>query len=550
MDINLILISSTAAVSLLFILLIFAVINRRANSKVKEYTSLSEAISKTQKKITDIELILSEKNKNLSNTELSLQETQKELSLANDKLINIQFETKNIENYKSSSEALIGIKEQVKRVNIELENARKLLVKTNTETEELQRLKEKSNVILRELNDNSKKLNSIIDKEKKIFNDVEVKEKKLHELMSKIDLYTRLDNFISHGLFEDPEYLYETSLRFAEEIKRIREKEKLFISNKTAVTYPETTTISKDKSYNKKILDGQVKLMLTAFNIECDSIISKISPSNFARTLERIEKLANNLEKSAATLNCGFNIDYVELKFQESKIQYQYKLKKQEEIEEQKLIREQIREEQKAIKEYDRAIAQSEKEGLMYRDMLDKAREELSKTSNEDRIIAEQRITDLERQLLDAESRKERAISMAEQTKRGHVYVISNIGSFGEGIYKIGLTRRLEPIERVKELSSASVPFVFDVHAMIYAENAPELETQLHREFTAFRVNAVNMRKEFFKTSLDSIREAVEKIAGKDAEFTTTIAAKEYYETRRLLGAVNVKRGRYPFYPC
>jgi hypothetical protein len=306
------------------------------------------------------------------------------------------------------------------------------------------------------------------------------------------------------------------------------------IKDKIAVTYPDTTVISDNKSFNKKILDGQVKLMLIAFNTECDFLIGKVSPSSFPRTLERIEKLANTLEKSAATFEAGFDIDYIELKFDECKLQYQYTLKKQEEITEQKLIKEQIREEQRAIKEYERAIAEAEKEEKMYRRLLEKAREDLPQASEEERLNMEQRIADLELQLQEAEAKEERAKSMAEQTRKGHVYIISNIGSFGEGVYKIGLTRRLEPMDRVKELGDASVPFPFDVHAMIYVEDAPALEAALHREFNTQRVNAVNHRKEFFQIDLESIRQAVEKIAGVEAEFKMTALAEDYYESLRL----------------
>lgn len=306
------------------------------------------------------------------------------------------------------------------------------------------------------------------------------------------------------------------------------------IKDKNAITYPESTAISDNKAYNKKILDGQVKLMLTAFNIECDYLISKVKPSTFPRTLERIENLANNLEKSAATLRCGFNIKYIESKYEECRVQYQYTLKKQEEQEEQRLIREQIKEEQRVIKEYERAVAQAEKEEKMYREMLAKAKEELSKATDEERIITEQRIQDLEQQLAEAQAKEERAKSMAEQTRKGHVYVISNIGSFGEKVYKIGLTRRLEPMDRVKELGDASVPFSFDVHAMIYSDDAPALETALHREFAHVRVNAVNLRKEFFRVDLKSIKSTVERISGSEAEFKMTALAEDYYETRRL----------------
>jgi hypothetical protein len=288
---------------------------------------------------------------------------------------------------------------------------------------------------------------------------------------------------------------------------------------------------------NKKILNGQVKLMLTAFNIECDMLIGKVSPSSFGRTLERIEKLANNLEKSAATLECGFDIDYIELKFEECKLQYQYTLKKQEEIAEQKLIKEQIREEQRAIKEFEKAIAEAEKEEKMYRNLLDKAQQELAQANEQERSEMEQRIAILEQQLAEAEAKEERAKSMAEQTRKGHVYVISNIGSFGEDVYKIGLTRRLEPMDRVKELGDASVPFPFDVHAMIYTDDAPALETALHREFHSQRVNAVNIRKEFFSVDLEEIKDAVEKIAGVDAQFKMTALAEDYYESLRLSDA-------------
>jgi hypothetical protein len=334
-----------------------------------------------------------------------------------------------------------------------------------------------------------------------------------------------------------PQYLYETSTRYSEEIKDIRQQQKDMIKAKTAVTFPETTVISNDKSLNKKILNGQVKLMLTAFNIECDMLIGKVSPSSFGRTLERIEKLANNLEKSAATLECGFDIDYIELKFEECKLQYQYTLKKQEEIAEQKLIKEQIREEQRAIKEFEKAIAEAEKEEKMYRNLLDKAQQELAQANEQERSEMEQRIAILELQLAEAEAKEERAKSMAEQTRKGHVYVISNIGSFGEDVYKIGLTRRLEPMDRVKELGDASVPFPFDVHAMIYTDDAPALETALHREFHSQRVNAVNIRKEFFSVDLEEIKDAVEKIAGVDAQFKMTALAEDYYESLRLSDA-------------
>ncbi|MBH0062338.1 MULTISPECIES: DUF4041 domain-containing protein [unclassified Pseudoalteromonas] len=441
---------------------------------------------------------------------------------------------KKLSTFKSLNEALIITNKEYEELKSQLQESTALLSQLNKDTEALQELKRNETNLKNDLEKYTEKLSSLKIQVEDTHSKLSNNKDNIAELMSKLDLYTRNEEYIAYGHFETPKYLYETSARFAEEIKDIRLQQKDMIRDKVAITYPASTVISKDKAFNKKILEGQVKLMLAAFNIECDFLIGKLSPSNYARTLERIEKLANSIEKLASTYECGFDIDYIELKFEECNLQYQYALKKQEEILEQKLIKEQMREEQRAIKEYEKAIAEAEKEEQMYRKMLDKAREELSGASESERKIMEDRIFILEQQLSEAESKEARAKSMAEQTRKGHVYIISNIGSFGEDVYKIGLTRRLEPMDRVKELGDASVPFPFDVHAMIYVEDAPALEAALHREFNSQRVNSVNLRKEFFEVDLESIREAVEKIAGIEAEFKLTAIAEDYYESLRL----------------
>jgi len=445
--------------------------------------------------------------------------------------------TAGIQQYKTIFAAIQTNQARLANIKQEIEKGSDQLKNLSVESKELQQLKTNAESIFIEFKNKSEQLESIRVETKELKNSIKSQTEELHELMAKLDLYSRIDEFTDSGLFETPNYLYETSARFSEEIKRIRKKQKVLISEKSAVEYQNPVNISDDEKLDKKIIDGQIKLMLTAFNIECDLLIEQVNPSNFPRILERIEVLATNLEKYATTLYCGFNIDYVELKYEECRLQYHHKLKKKEEQEEQLLIREQIRQEQKIIKEYEREIAQAEKEERMYRDMLDRARKELGKATSDERIIAEQRIADLERQLSEAEYKQERAKSMAEQTRKGHVYIVSNIGSFGENIYKIGLTRRLEPLDRVKELGGASVPFPFDVHAMIYADDAPKLETDLHRLFTTSRVNAINLRKEFFRIDLQSIKSAVESLAGDDIEFKTTIMAEDYFESRRLQGS-------------
>jgi hypothetical protein len=408
--------------------------------------------------------------------------------------------------------------------------------KLNLETEPLQQLKGREadlSISIEQAKSTLEILNNNISSARNTYSE---STNELQSLMSRLDLYSRVDEYAQAGHFEMPEYLYETSARFVEEIRITRDKQKALIKNSQAILVPGSVSITGDPSQDKKIVNGQTKLLLAVFNIECDLLISKLNPSNYGRSLEQIEKLANKLEKSTASLSFGFSIEYVELKFEECRLQFESTLKKKEEQDEQRLIREQIREEQKAIKEYEQALANAEAEEKLYRQMLEKARAELSDASEEMKAAAELRIAGLEAQLNEALSKEERVKSMAEQTRKGHVYVISNTGSFGENIYKIGLTRRLEPMDRVKELGDASVPFSFDVHAMIFADDAPSLETSLHREFTNQRVNAVNLRKEFFNTDLDSIKEAVERLSGSDAEFKMTALAEEYYESRRLQG--------------
>ena len=413
-------------------------------------------------------------------------------------------------------------KEKNKIVNFKVEYA--ILINLKNKDDEMKVSLKNSELLFKELNLKLSDLTS----------DIDINQNNLSELLSVLDLYSRVESFSCLGHYEEPIYLFDTSERFTEEIKYIRQQQKKMITEKVAVTHPEKTIISENKAYNKKILTGQIKLLLTAFNIECDHLIGTVKPANFSRVMERIINIANSLEKSCASLECGFNLDYIELKLEECKLQYQYTLKKQSEQIEQKQIKDQIREEQRAIKEFEKAISEAEKEERLYRGLLDKARKELENSVDEDRIIALQRIQELELQLEEAKNKEARAKSMAQQTRKGHVYVISNVGSFGDGVYKIGLTRRLEPMDRVKELGDASVPFTFDVHAMIYVEDAPSLEALLHKRFTDRRVNAVNHRKEFFNVDLNLIKEVVDEVTDMDVDLKMTALAKDYYESMRL----------------
>jgi len=161
---------------------------------------------------------------------------------------------------------------------------------------------------------------------------------------------------------------------------------------------------------------------------------------------------------------------------------------------------------------------------------MEKAQAAMEKATEEQRSQYEAQLAELQQKLVEAEEKNQRALSMAQQTKRGNVYVISNIGSFGENIYKVGMTRRLDPMDRVRELGDASVPFPFDVHAIIESDDAPALETTLHKALALMQVNKVNPRKEFFRVNLSDLHSLVDKM-GLKANWTMEAAAAEYRET-------------------
>lgn len=201
-------------------------------------------------------------------------------------------------------------------------------------------------------------------------------------------------------------------------------------------------------------------------------------------------------------------------------------------IQKQELEREKERDEREAQREYERAIKKALKEEEKAQEALEKKKKELAEEQVQEKILKlQEQIQGLEKALAEARELRERAMSMAQQTKIGYVYVISNIGSFGKDVYKIGMTRRLDPMERILELSNASVPFPFDVHTFIYSEDAPALEADLHRRFDAKKVNSINYRKEYFHVTLDEIKAAL-KEKGVDANFVDEPDAFQYRESR------------------
>jgi len=273
--------------------------------------------------------------------------------------------------------------------------------------------------------------------------------------------------------------------------------------------------------------------MLRAFNGECDALITKVRYNNIRAIEKRMATLYEAVNKLGATYKCQINRSFYRLKVNEMHLVHEYQEKKQAEAEEQRQIREQMREEERAMREIERAIMDAEREEARYEKALEKARYEAEKATGAKHVRLEGEIERLQALLDEAHQNRERAKSRAEMTRSGYVYIISNVGSFGEDVYKIGLTRRLDPMDRVAELGDASVPFTFDVHAMIFSEDAPRLENALHRAFDNRRVNRINLRKEFFKVKLEEIQEVASRHKA-DIQFTLIAEAKGFRQSQAM----------------
>lgn len=354
------------------------------------------------------------------------------------------------------------------------------------------------------------------------------------ELEKDIKLYQNDLEFIDLGIYE-PIFDLETSEKYKEKITQIVTRQKQLIKGGNACVCNTEWTVGNSRKQGEIMTRRYINLTLRAFNGECDSLISKVRWNNVKRFEERIKKAFNAINKLGKSNNTFLTDKYLKLKLDELHLVYELAHKKYQEKEEAREIRAQQREEERAQREFEKARKDAEMEEKRYQKALEKAKKDLGLVSGEKLDELNSQIVQLEQNLKDAHEAKERAISRAQETKSGHVYIISNLGSFGENVYKIGMTRRLEPMDRVKELGDASVPFTFDLHAMIFSENAPELENLLHKEFDDRRINKVNYRKEYFKVTLDEIEQVIKDKYEKEVDFIKVSEAQQFRETQSII---------------
>ncbi|MGG5325256.1 hypothetical protein IGJ83_002910 [Enterococcus pernyi] len=333
----------------------------------------------------------------------------------------------------------------------------------------------------------------------------------------------------SFGLFK-PRYDFASSLTYKAELEGIRNNQKQMIKDNQATFFSDSWTVDGSLSKGKKMTNDNIKQILRSFNNECEAAITKVKYSNLAQIEKRIMKSFEQLNKLNESVRVSIRPGYLDLKLQELNLAYEYERKKQDEKEELRAQRELEREEKAFQKEIQSKKKIIDKDITHYKNMVKELEAKL-KSATDDKFDIQQQIAQFEAKMTEKENEKDELDYRKAHAFAGYVYIISNIGAFGEDVFKIGVTRRLEPLERINELSSASVPFKFDVHALIFSHEAYQLENELHQHFNEFRINKVNNRKEFFKVPLSEIEKKLLEYKEVTIDFVKTPDAEEYRQS-------------------
>lgn len=337
----------------------------------------------------------------------------------------------------------------------------------------------------------------------------------------------------SFGLYK-PRYSFANATRYKEELALIRTKQKEYIKAGTATIGSPNWTVNGDRRKGAKMIQDMQKLLLRAFNCECDDAIEHVKFNNVDAAEKRIQTAFSTISKLGTVCGVAITGPYRDLKIKELYLAHEYQIEKQNEKDRLKQLRAEERERVKLEKEIEAERKKLEKEAKHYSNALQQILHQMADADPADLPALEQKKRELESKIADTDKAREAVDYRAANQRAGYVYIISNIGAFGEGVYKIGMTRRLDPMDRVDELGDASVPFDFDVHSLIFSEDAPALETALHHAFEDRKLNMINTRREFFKVSLDEIKQVIKQNFDKTVEFVDIPPAEQYRQSQLM----------------
>ena len=469
--------------------------------------------------------------KELMNLRKSIEEKTKELNRLEKDINNRENIINNIKQ-NAQNEANIKSEEIINQGRQKLANIEEEISKKGKYINEVQEIKSEYEKISKKVSSQEKKLT----KAKSIYNRIQYILEKFEE---------REITYISKEEFEvnESEYSEYPELNPTVQLKLnsmdLKELRKAFNENEKAI---KQTLERYESRYTTKTNATIYKLMVIALKAEQQNILYNLKYDKLEKSIEDVKKLTDKYMKIAMDGNQSIvstmrkvigEIEYLFIKSVE--IEYQYYVQKEKQREEQAKLREQMKQEAEEKKLLEQQKKQIEKEEGKYQTEIEKVEEIINSTEDEEKLNKlQEKIEELKNQLKLVNEKKEE-ITKLQNGKAGYVYVISNLGSFGDRVFKIGMTRRLNPIDRINELSGASVPFTFDVHSFIFSDDAVGLEQKMHEILNDNRVNKINLRKEFFNISIDELEKIVQDI-DPSAEFNKTMVAEQY---RQSLSIVN-----------
>ncbi|WP_244034151.1 DUF4041 domain-containing protein [Lactococcus carnosus] len=408
--------------------------------------------------------------------------------------------------------------------NFEKENETVRLKMISDTKKECNEIKEKSS---QELQETVNRIKTIQVEKYKLEVQILSLEKQVVDLKDQIEME-------SFGFYK-PKYDFASSLAYKAQLTSLINEQKNMVKNKTAVSYSDNWTVNGSIAEGRKMTNNNIKQILRSFNNECEAAINKVKYNNLKIIEKRILKAYEQLNKLNESNGVSISPKYLDLKTQEMFLAYEYENKKQNEKEELREQREKEREEKALQREIDSQKKIIDKDIKHYKNIINELKEKILNLENQSEINdVNDQINELVAKVSEKQSEKEELDYRNAHASAGYVYIISNIGAFGKDVVKIGVTRRLEPLDRINELSSASVPFKYDVHALVFSYDAYKLEKELHDYFGKYRVNKVNNRKEFFKVSITEIEEKLKDYKELTIDFTSQPEADEYRQTMSL----------------
>ncbi|WP_242454041.1 DUF4041 domain-containing protein [Bailinhaonella thermotolerans] len=352
--------------------------------------------------------------------------------------------------------------------------------------------------------------------------------RRLHEVEQRV-VQTEETVLLQEAGIYDYQHPLSDAVAYKERLAEVKTRIKAMARDGKAVLGSTSWQVNGSAAEGRRMVRDFSKLMLRAYNAEADNCVRTMRPYKLQSAVDRLEKAVEMIVKLGKTMNIHVSGDYHRLRVYELELTADYLAKQEEEKERNRAQREQQREEEAARREFEREKARLRKEEAHYRSALAKL---IAKGDEAGAEELKAKLEEIGAAVSDVEARE-------ANVRAGYVYVISNLGAFGEDVVKIGMTRRLEPEDRVRELGDASVPFKFDTHALIFSEDAVGLEGRLHAALSDRRVNKVNPRREFFRATPAEVRDLLEQIAGQHLlEYRDVPEALEWRQSARAAAAM------------